>query len=123
MQHQQAPVQGNAGKASVICVLHNELTLGGRGSIQPSSKALSMMVASMDLMLTGSWLMPSTHAPCSSGRNGQQNRSHNQLVVGRQQPMNFFWLISLIMLQGPVDGLTAAQACHKYTTPAIASKR
>lgn len=50
------------------------LTFGGRGTIQPSSKALSMMVASIVLMVTGSWLMPSTHAPWT-----QENNQHHLL--------------------------------------------
>jgi hypothetical protein len=54
-------------------------TFGGRGTIHPSSKALSMMVASMVLMVTGSWLMPSTHAPC---RKVQRTNKHLMHYLG-----------------------------------------
>lgn len=35
---------------------------GGSGFTQPSSKALSMISSSICLIVTGSWLIPSTHA-------------------------------------------------------------
>ena len=47
---------------------------GGSGTTQPSSKALSMISTSTCLMVTGSWLMPST-----------QDASHG---AGHSRPVN-----------------------------------
>jgi hypothetical protein len=60
------------------------LNLGGRGTIQPSSHALSMMDTSMDLMDTGSWLMPSTQAPSQGAGHTRPVNSGKLLVSSRR---------------------------------------
>ena len=59
-------------------------TLGGRGVIQPASKARSMIATSMFLMVTAGWLMASTQAdsqgagqtrPVNSGKSFVERRA------------------------------------------------
>mmetsp|Transcript_22992 Transcript_22992/g.38480 ORF Transcript_22992/g.38480 Transcript_22992/m.38480 type:complete len:207 (-) Transcript_22992:5475-6095(-) len=54
---------------------------GGRGTIQPSSNALSMMVISMDLMVTAVSLMPSTQALSQGAGHTRPVNSGKLLVV------------------------------------------
>ncbi len=53
---------------------------GGRGAIQPSSKARSMIAFSMPLMVTGSALMPRTHDP-SHGAGHRRPVNSGKLLV------------------------------------------
>ena len=53
---------------------------GGRGVIQPSSKARSMIAFSMPLMVTGSALMPRTHDP-SHGAGQRRPVNSGKLFV------------------------------------------
>mmetsp|Transcript_21023 Transcript_21023/g.39974 ORF Transcript_21023/g.39974 Transcript_21023/m.39974 type:complete len:208 (-) Transcript_21023:5404-6027(-) len=54
---------------------------GGRGTIHPLSQALSMMDISMDLMVTGFSLMPSTHAPSHGAGHTRPVNSGKLLVL------------------------------------------
>ena len=56
---------------------------GGRGAIQPSSNARSMIAFSIPLMVTGSLLMPSTHAP-SHGAGHSRPVNSGKLLVATQ---------------------------------------
>ena len=61
-------------------------TLGACGATQPASKACSMMVTSTALMVTGSSLMPSTHAPSQGA--GQRRPVHSgKLLVACSRSM------------------------------------
>ena len=59
---------------------------GGCAVTQPSSNARSMIDTSTALMVTGSLLMPSTHAP-SHGRRAEPSRELRE-VVRRVQPID-----------------------------------
>ena len=56
-------------------------TDGGTGTTQPSSQARSMMDTSTCLMVTGSWLMPSTHAPSHGAGQSRPVNSGKLLVA------------------------------------------
>ena len=53
---------------------------GGRGTIQPSSNARSTIDSSIDLIVTGSLLMPSTHDP-SHGAGQSRPVNSGKLLV------------------------------------------
>jgi hypothetical protein len=57
---------------------------GGQGTIQPSSKALSMMAHSMFLIVTGCSMMPSTHAPSHGAGHTRPVNSGKLLVMRRR---------------------------------------
>lgn len=54
---------------------------GGSRTTQPSSKALSMISTSTCLMVTGSWLMPSTHAASHGAGHSRPVNSGKLLVA------------------------------------------
>ncbi len=57
------------------------MTCGGIGTTQPSSKALSMISTSTCLMVTGSWLMPSTHEASHGAGHSRPVNSGKLLVA------------------------------------------
>mmetsp|Transcript_12349 Transcript_12349/g.38058 ORF Transcript_12349/g.38058 Transcript_12349/m.38058 type:complete len:225 (-) Transcript_12349:1459-2133(-) len=57
---------------------------GGRGTIQPFSKPMSIMVHSIDLMLTGSSMMPSVHAPSHGAGHTRPVNSGKLFVSSRR---------------------------------------
>ena len=61
-------------------------TSGGFAVTQPSSNAFSMMDTSMDLIVTGSSLMPSTHEPSHGA--GTQTAGELREIVRRVQPLD-----------------------------------
>ena len=61
-------------------------TDGGTGTTQPSSQARSMIDTSTCLMVTGSWLMPSTHAP-SQGAGQRRPVNSGKLLVACSRSM------------------------------------
>mmetsp|Transcript_5348 Transcript_5348/g.17312 ORF Transcript_5348/g.17312 Transcript_5348/m.17312 type:complete len:337 (-) Transcript_5348:5050-6060(-) len=64
---------------------------GGRGTIQPSSKALSMMEHSMFLIVTGCSMMPSTQAPSQGAGHTRPVNSGKLLVASRRCSAAFHW--------------------------------
>mmetsp|Transcript_18873 Transcript_18873/g.47876 ORF Transcript_18873/g.47876 Transcript_18873/m.47876 type:complete len:327 (-) Transcript_18873:5192-6172(-) len=73
-----------AGPEPTTATLRPVRTLGGRGVIQPSSNALSMMDASTLLMDTGFSMMPSTHAPSHGAGHTRPVNSGKLLVSSRR---------------------------------------
>src|SRR6201992_608636 len=54
---------------------------GGSGTTQPSSKALSMISTSICLIVTGSWLIPSTHDDSHGAGHSRPVKSGKLLVA------------------------------------------
>mmetsp|Transcript_10767 Transcript_10767/g.44541 ORF Transcript_10767/g.44541 Transcript_10767/m.44541 type:complete len:376 (-) Transcript_10767:1627-2754(-) len=73
-----------AGPEPMMPTLRPDRTSGGRGTIQPFSKPMSMMVHSMDLMDTGSSMMPSVHAPSHGAGHTRPVNSGKLLVSSRR---------------------------------------
>src|ERR1700760_452199 len=64
---------------------------GGVGTIQPISKPLSMIAHSIDLMPTGSSLMPRTQAPSQGAGHTRPVNSGKLLVIKRRLRASFHW--------------------------------
>jgi hypothetical protein len=71
-----------AGPPPMIATLLPVLSLGGLGTIHPSSHALSMMEASMVLMDTGFSMMPRTQEP-SHGAGQTRPVNSGKLLVSK----------------------------------------
>mmetsp|Transcript_53404 Transcript_53404/g.169818 ORF Transcript_53404/g.169818 Transcript_53404/m.169818 type:complete len:240 (+) Transcript_53404:1053-1772(+) len=103
-----------AGPEPTIATFLPVRTAGGRGTIQPFSKPLSMIVHSIDLIVTAGSMMPSTHEPShgaghtrpvnsgkllvSSRRSRARRHSplctrsfHSGILFPRGQPESFWW--------------------------------
>jgi hypothetical protein len=66
-------------------------TLGSTGVTQPSSQARSMIVTSTCLIVTGSWLMPSTQAASQGAGQSRPVNSGKLLVACRRSIAAFQW--------------------------------
>jgi hypothetical protein len=64
-------------------------TVGGSGTIQPSSQPLSTMAFSMFLIVTGGALMPSTHEPSHGAGQTRPVNSGKLLVRCRRSSASF----------------------------------
>src|ERR1700760_2625047 len=66
-------------------------TWGGLGTIQPISNPLSIMAHSIDLMPTGSSLMPRTQAPSHGAGQTRPVNSGKLFVIRRRLRASFHW--------------------------------
>mmetsp|Transcript_5879 Transcript_5879/g.18048 ORF Transcript_5879/g.18048 Transcript_5879/m.18048 type:complete len:317 (+) Transcript_5879:443-1393(+) len=73
-----------AGPLPTIATERPVRTSGGRGTIQPSSKARSMMLASTLLIETGFSMMPSTHEPSHGAGHTRPVNSGKLFVSSRR---------------------------------------
>ena len=64
---------------------------GGSGRIQPSSNARSTIAISIDLMVTASRLMASTHEPSQGAGQSRPVHSGKLLVLCRRSLAAFHW--------------------------------
>ena len=78
-----------AGPEPMMATFLPERLLGGLGTIQPSSKALSMMAHSMFLIVTGFSMMPSTHAPSHGAGHTRPVNSGKLLVMSSRSSACF----------------------------------
>src|SRR5271155_924448 len=66
-------------------------SVGGFGTIQPISKPLSMIAHSIDLIPTGSSLMPRTQAPSQGAGQTRPVNSGKLFVMSRRFSASFHW--------------------------------
>ena len=69
-----------AGPEPMMATFFHVRAAGASGTIQPSSKARSTMASSIDLIVTGSLLMPSTHEPSHGAGHSSPVNSGKLLV-------------------------------------------
>ncbi len=73
-----------AGPEPMTATFFQVRVTGGSGTIQPSSKARSTIASSIDLIVTASRLMPSTHAPSHGAGHSSPVNSGKLLVACRR---------------------------------------
>ena len=73
-----------AGPEPITATFFHVREAGGRGTIQPSSNARSTIDSSIDLIVTGSLLMPSTHDPSQGAGHSRPVNSGKLLVWCRR---------------------------------------
>ena len=83
---------GPAGPEPTIATFFHVRLAGGRGVTHPSFQARSMMAASIALMVTGSWLMPRTHAASHGAGQRRPVNSGKLLVAWRRSIASRQWL-------------------------------
>ena len=69
-----------AGPEPMTATFFQVRAVGGSGAIQPSSNARSTIASSIDLIVTGSLLMPSTHDPSHGAGHSSPVNSGKLLV-------------------------------------------
>src|SRR4051794_36812493 len=80
----EGPEPTTATRSPVLCD-------GGTGTTQPSSHARSMIDTSTCLIVTGSWLMPSTHAASHGAGHSRPVNSGKLLVACRRSMASCQW--------------------------------
>mmetsp|Transcript_8201 Transcript_8201/g.19982 ORF Transcript_8201/g.19982 Transcript_8201/m.19982 type:complete len:290 (-) Transcript_8201:1280-2149(-) len=78
-----------AGPDPITATFLPERSVGRRGTIQPSSKALSMIAHSMFLIVTGCSMMPRTHAPSHGAGHTRPVNSGKLFVIRRRCSASF----------------------------------